>query len=245
MGAIESLVRMKSLRGTIRCLSGLHIGTGRDNAEIGGMDLPVIRNPVTSEPIIPGSSLKGKLRSLLEWHFGKLEPDGRPWGWGGAGPYDQGDPILCIFGTTAKGWQGGPTRLLVRDAWLDPAWVAQVTARGLPLTEEKTEVVIDRIKGKALDGVGPHTSERVPAGAGFFFEMNYRVFSVDGDGGAGDEARFETVLLGMRLLELDALGGSGSRGYGRVAFESLSLDGEDLQARFAAHDPTVSGVRAA
>lgn len=244
MSTIDRLVRVRTLRGTLRCLSGLHIGTGRDTVEIGGMDLPVVKNPLTAEPLIPGSSLKGKLRSLLEWHFGKLEPSGRPWGWGDAGRYADDDPILCVFGGIATDWQGGPTRLLVRDASLDPDWARSVTDRGLPLTEEKTEVTIDRIRGKALDG-GLHNTERVPASALFRFEMNYRVFSVGGDGGKADEGRFDTVLLGLRLLELDALGGCGSRGYGRVKFEDLTLDGQDAQQRFEALDPAKHAPQAA
>ncbi|HHB12650.1 MAG TPA: type III-A CRISPR-associated RAMP protein Csm3 [Chromatiales bacterium] len=231
MGRIDKLVAVKTLTGIIRCVTGLHIGAGKEAVEIGGMDLPVIRNPVTGEPIIPGSSLKGKVRSLLEWHLGKLEPDGRPWGWGNCAPYPEDDPILIVFGSTHPDWEGGPTRALFRDAELCRDWVEQMHRRGLPFTEEKTEVTIDRIRGKALDG-GLHTTERVPAGARFRFEIQYRVFSVAGDNGAGDEARFDTLLLGLRLLEHDALGGCGSRGYGRVKFEELMLDGTDIQERF-------------
>lgn len=236
MAHIEQLVEVKTLTGTLVCRTGLHIGAGKEAVEIGGMDLPVVRNPVTSEPVIPGSSLKGKVRSLLEWHLGKLEPDGRPWGWGNFESYPDDDPILCVFGTTWRGWQGGPSRALFRDATLDPEWVAEVTARGLPLTEEKTEVTIDRIRGKAMDG-GLHTTERVPAGARFRFEINYRVFSVGGDGGAGDRERFEILLTGLKLLEHDALGGCGSRGYGRVKFEDLAVDGESIQQQFEALRP--------
>ncbi len=238
MARIDRLIHTKTLTGTLECLSGLHIGAGKEAVEIGGMDLPVIRDPVTHRPIVPGSSLKGKIRSLLEWHLGSLEPDGRPWGWGGMAPYQDDDPILCVFGTVWSAWEGGPTRLLVRDAALDPQWVAEIDARGLPYTEEKTEVTIDRVRGKALKG-GLHNTERVPAGARFRIEMAYRVFSVDGDGGAGDENRFDTVLTGMKLLESDALGGAGSRGYGRVRFHDLVFDGQIVQERFDAIDVSV------
>ncbi len=231
MSRIDKLVAVKTLTGVIRCVTGLHIGAGKESVEIGGMDLPVILDPVTEEPIIPGSSLKGKVRSLLEWHLGKLEPDGRPWGWGNCAPYPEDDPVLIVFGTTHNGWEGGPTRALFRDARLDESWLQEIRRRGLPYTEAKTEVTIDRIRGK-VGQAGPRTVERVPAGARFRFEIQYRVFSVDGDNGAGDEARFDTLLLGLKLLEHDALGGCGSRGYGRVKFEELMLDGTDIQERF-------------
>ncbi|WP_297499767.1 type III-A CRISPR-associated RAMP protein Csm3, partial [Thermococcus sp.] len=54
------------IRGRIKALTGLHIGSQRDVSEIGGIDNPVIKDPHTGLPYIPGSSLKGKLRSLFE-----------------------------------------------------------------------------------------------------------------------------------------------------------------------------------
>jgi CRISPR-associated protein Csm3 len=234
MANIEKLLERKQLTGRIRLLSGLHIGAGKDSIEIGGLDLPVIKNPVTGEPIIPGSSLKGKLRFLLEWYLNKVEDDGKEWGtsdkWKEQDNREQ-DPVLRLFGTTHKDWKGGPTRLIVRDASLEKEWVQDVTKRGLPLTEEKMEVSINRIQGKARDG-GLHKSERVPAGAHFDFEIVIRIFSVDGDNGSKDGRNIDYVLTAMRLLELDALGGSGSRGYGRILFENLLLNGEPIQERF-------------
>jgi CRISPR-associated protein Csm3 len=157
------------------------------------------------------------------------------------GALDAGDPVLRIFGTPAKReeWGGGPTRLIVRDAALDKAW-RDAALRGGILTEEKTEVVIDRIAGKAHDRVGPRQTERVPAGAGFEVEVVYRLFDWDGDGGKRDHDCLNWLLQGFDLLEQDALGGSGSRGYGRVKFENLTLiapDGTDygLDNRFRGH----------
>jgi len=215
------------ITGTIRLVSGLHIGAGKDTIEIGGIDNPVVKHPHTGQPYIPGSSLKGKLRSLLEWAFDKLRHDGQPWGFDKKDPrqtFDAEDAVLRIFGTPAKreNWQGGPTRLIVRDAPLVESWVLETLERGLPLTEDKTEVLIDRISGKAHDRVGPRQTERVPAGALFTFEMVFRLFDT-GDGGARDKACLNWLLQGLHLLEQDALGGSGSRGYGRVSFEGLSV----------------------
>jgi CRISPR-associated protein Csm3 len=213
--------------GRIELLSGLHIGAGKDTIEIGGIDNAVIKHPHTGHPYIPGSSLKGKLRFLMEWAFGLVRSDGHPWGYDEKDPlqrFEADDPVLRIFGSPAKRekWPYGPTRLVVRDAPLEEDWVRDVLARGLPLAEEKTEVVIDRIAGKAHDRVGPRTMERVPAGARFGAELVFRLFDT-GDGGARDRDCFNWLLAGLSLLEHDALGGSGSRGYGRIAFHDLRV----------------------
>lgn len=224
MSTITERTRV-TVTGHIRLLSGLHVGAGRDAVEIGGVDNPVIKHPHTGEPYIPGSSIKGKLRSLLEWGFGNLRQDGQPWGAQdtaeNAGTPDPADPVLRIFGNALKAWRAGPTRLVLRDAAIDGKWRDEILGDGLPLTEEKTEVVIDRISGKA-GRAGTRQTERVPAGALFDFAMAFRIFDT-GDGGARDVACLNWVLQGLDLLEQDALGGSGSRGYGRIRFENLTL----------------------
>jgi len=230
--------------GRIRLLSGLHIGAGKDSVEIGGTDSPVIKHPHTGQPYIPGSSIKGRVRFLLEWALNKVRQDGKPWGAEGNNrnntnqTFEPDDPILRTFGNALKSedWQGGPTRLIVRDAPLVRSWVDTIVGAGLPLTEEKTEVVIDRIQGKALEGVGPRTIERVPAAAEFEFNFSFRLYSVDNDNAKGDIDCLNWWLAGLGLLEQDALGGSGSRGYGRIRFEHLTLHykGNDypLEERF-------------
>ncbi|KGQ21498.1 type III-A CRISPR-associated RAMP protein Csm3 [Thermus filiformis] len=199
--------------------TGLRIGMSRDQMAIGDLDNPVIRNPLTDEPYIPGSSLKGKLRYLLEWSLG--------------GDYilkakekhvyaspDPNDPVARIFGLapendsqsleTAR--KRGPTRLLVRDAYLtrdSKEELERTIARGGYLTEIKQEVFIPRLGGNA----NPRTTERVPAGARFRVEMAYRVLD------DLDEDYFRKyVLKALQLLELDGLGGHISRGYGQVYF---------------------------
>ncbi|MEJ5234053.1 MAG: type III-A CRISPR-associated RAMP protein Csm3 [Geminicoccaceae bacterium] len=227
------LLGVATLGGRIVALTGLHIGAGKDTVEIGGIDLPVIRHPHTREPYIPGSSLKGKLRFMLEWVFGKVRTDGRAWGFNADSrsgqTLDTDDPILRIFGSSIprKDWEQagkkdpGPTRLVVRDAFLDPAWVKKTVEAGNSLTEEKMEVSIDRIAGKALDR-GLRRTERVVAGAEFLFDLSFRVYDT-GDGGKRDQECLNWLLLGLWLVEQDALGGSGSRGYGRVRFDKLRL----------------------
>ena len=127
-----NLVKIHLLQGKIEVLTGLHIGAGKDAIEIGGVDLPVVKNPYTGEPYIPGSSLKGKMRFLLEWASGRIEKDGKPWEGGGETKSEKLalDPVLRIFGTTHESWKEGPTRLLVRDAYLNSAWRDDVVERG-------------------------------------------------------------------------------------------------------------------
>ena len=107
----------------------------------------------------------------------------------------------------------------MRDAMPHENWVG----KGMALTEEKTEVVIDRIAGKALDRVGARRTERVPPGASFKFEAAFRIYETDGDHGSRDLECLGWLVQGLSLLEQDALGGSGSRGYGRVRFKDLKL----------------------
>ena len=226
MADIKFLGRVR-ITGGIRLLSGLHIGAGKDTIEIGGIDNPVVKHPHSNDPYIPGSSIKGRLRFLLEWAFDRIRADGHPWGARQDkenARTDRDDPVLRIFGAPIDkdAWTGGPTRLIVRDAALDAKWREDAVNRGLPLTEDKTEVVIDRIAGKAHDRVGPRQTERVPAGARFEFEMVFRVYDT-GDRGKRDEECLNWLLAGLSLLEQDALGGSGSRGYGRIRFEDLAV----------------------
>jgi len=212
------LVKIYKISGTITAKSGLRIGAERSEVSIGGIDSPVIRNPLTDEPYIPGSSIKGKMRSLMEWALGKVsaEHDRR----NSAHQCDDVDcPICRVFGSAANQQlpERGPTRLIVRDAYLTEdsreALVRMGQEKGQLYTEAKQEVFIPRLGGDA----NPRTTERVPAGAEFDFELIYKVYDL-GDGGKLDERYFEEVVKrGLELLELDALGGHTSRGYGKVA----------------------------
>lgn len=227
------LDKISKLRGTIELASGLHIGGGNAEMHIGGTDNPVIKNPVTNEPYIPGSSLKGKMRSLMEWHAGVVSvADGKPLGIGHIASLNaeraRGIEILRLFGY-APGGTGddpelvkeiGPTRLAFWDCNLESRWVEEMKENNLLLTETKMENAIDRIKGTAEN---PRNTERVPAGARFDFQLTLKV--IDG------EDLLEPVLRGLKLVELSGLGGSISRGYGKVIFHGLTLDGQPVQER--------------
>ncbi|MFN3134656.1 MAG: type III-A CRISPR-associated RAMP protein Csm3 [Candidatus Kryptonium sp.] len=217
------LVKYKVVTGKIKLLTGLHIGGSSDIIEIGGMDNPVIKHPITNEPYIPGSSLKGKIRSLIELAYGKV---------GGNGEVhkcsDVNCPVCRVFGSSPdKGSEEstlkrGPTRVIFRDAFIDEEYKKEMEKKGLTvydIIEEKTENALNRITAKAT----PRKLERVIPGVEFRFELIYRVFDTE-DGSKTDEKLFEEVILrGLKLLELDCLGGYGSRGSGKVKFENIEI----------------------
>ena len=225
------LTAIQKLTGVLELVSGLHIGSGNTEMHIGGTDNPVIKHPLTLEPYIPGSSIKGKIRSLLEWELGVVSlTEGKPLGFKDIGKLkgaeqDQAKDILRLFGGAPEGSSTsdalvreiGPTRLAFWDCPLDKTWVGDMQNRNLLLTETKTENMIDRIKGVAEH---PRNTERVPAGAKFDFSLTLRIH----DG----ESLLPTLWRGLKLLELTGLGGSGSRGYGKVRFARLELEGRDL-----------------
>jgi CRISPR-associated protein Csm3 len=209
---------IKKIIGKIVVKTGLHIGAGNDRVEIGGMDNPIIRNPLTREPYIPGSSIKGKMRSLLEWKHGKVQASrGKPCDCGKA------DCVICrVFGSANSkpkdpaADKKGPTRLIIRDAFLSQEDV-QKMRDGKPITEDKAENTLNRITAVAT----PRHLERVVPGVSFDFELVYRIIDT-GDNGATDESNFEKVVKeGLRLLQNDYLGGGGTRGNGRIEFTAL------------------------
>ncbi len=238
------LVKTYTITGIIETVTGLHIGAGKEAIEIGGIDNPVIKHPHTGEPYIPGSSLKGKVRSLLEWALHRIDAQGNVWGSDNKKelPDAENDEVLRIFGTTHQGWKGGQTRVAVRDCPLTEPCRRAIHERGLSFTEEKMEVSINRIEGKAAS-MGPRTTERVPAGLEFDLEIQFRVLDT-GDGGRRDLECLNRLIEGLKMLEKDALGGSGSRGYGKVRFRNLAVDGKSIQEKFdaiSAIDPQKPG----
>lgn len=213
------LIRIKTIKGKIKVETGLHIGAGNDAIEIGGMDNPIIRDPMTNLPYIPGSSLKGKMRSLLEWKLGKI----------GAGePKNNGEPCKCgkedcpvcrVYGAAIsksaeeQAPKRGPTRIIVRDALLSDEFKEKIDV----IVEEKSENSINRITAKA----NPRPIERVVPGVTFDFEIAYRIIDME-DKGEKDEALFQTAVVDvLRMLENDYLGGGGSRGNGKIKFIDL------------------------
>ncbi|OYD13895.1 type III-A CRISPR-associated RAMP protein Csm3 [candidate division WOR-3 bacterium JGI_Cruoil_03_44_89] len=208
------------ISGKIKCETGLHIGGMVEGYEIGGMDNPIIKDPVTGYPYIPGSSLRGKMRSLLEWAKGKVEVDKVhhcP---------DSDCPVCRSFGAPAEDERKiGPTRLIVRDACPTEETRESLDnlqkEKGLPKAEWKTENVINRITSAAT----PREIERVPKDSEFEFELVYGIYDVDGEKNNKDIKHLKYVFEALRLLEDSALGGSGSRGSGQI---KIFLQGDPI-----------------
>lgn len=252
--------------------TGLHIGGGGENLDIGGLDKPVIRDPLTRQPYLPGSSIKGKLRSILERLLRR--PLNRP---GGSGTYryesdDLADgfsevdgqfirfegartcPLSRVFGSTGTNcWvpvtvvtserlersgnasrtiegvecqkvkgRNAPARLIVRDCHLDPVSAEKLRKidTGLYMTEWKFENGMDRITAAA----NPRQLERVPAGSEFKFEL---VYTVEDASQAVEDLK--NIAIAVAILEDDALGGHGSRGYGKVRFQNFQFSYRNVE----------------
>lgn len=202
------------LKGRIYVKTGLHIGASRDKYEIGGIDSPVIRDPLTKIPYIPGSSLKGKMRMLLEFAEDRVRLNEK----NEAKPCQCGECIVCyIFGTPAEVGEKakkGPTRLTVRDAYPTSDTIAmwENVESELLYTEYKGENSLDRITSAA----NPRFFERVVPKSEFDLEMVYSVYDFEG---IDDVQNLKYVYQTLRLLEHSSLGGHGSRGYGKVVFK--------------------------
>lgn len=193
----------------IQIISGLHIGDSKDSVNIGGCDSPVVKD-VTGRPYIPGSSIKGKLRSLLEAKLNKISTDGRPHGCN-----DAACNICALFGTSSNDakFRG---RLIVRDSFVSPS---QHNRKENDFFEIKAETAIDRTSGKALNGSLRFT-ERVVPGTQLMLEVVLRWLPEDDENRRNQLINLvEDCLL---MLQSDYLGGKGSRGYGKISIEAIA-----------------------
>ena len=192
------------IEGKIEVLTGLHIGTSGDFSAIGAVDNIVIRDTVTNKPMIPGSSLKGKMRYLLARTKYNTSIELK-------NIKEEHESIKRLFGSS------DPivvSRLQFQDSLLAVKNFGKVEF-DLPYTEIKYENTIDRATGVA----NPRQQERVPAGSEFDFKLVYNVEKTD-----EFEEDMKNILLMMEVLEDDYLGGHGTRGYGRIKFKNLKLD---------------------
>lgn len=223
-------MKIVKLTGTVELLSGLHIGGGDDTMKIGGVDNQVIKDANSDRPYIPGSSLKGKMRSLLEWNIGVVNlkrderEEGNPLTSKHIGKWDEKEKrftkfndvtfekkellqnaqnLLKLFGDKEGAF--GITRISVGDCPLSKK------SENMVLSEAKYENVINRQKGTAEH---PRQTERVPAGVEFDFDIRIKIL----DKNDNEKELVDMVKKGFELIEMDYLGGNGSRGYGRVKF---------------------------
>jgi len=220
------------LSGDLHCETGLHIGAGKGSLEIGGADNPVVKDAF-GLPYIPGSSLRGKIRSLLENAWGLTTPAELVYLSKRRGQEvrihqsDRADDEICLLfgrspgrverveGEAVETRSASPARLTIYDSPLDQDSITAQMRENLDdeITEVKSENAVDRITSQA----NPRTLERVPAGARFRVRLVVDILCEE------DKVLPAKVLEGLRLLEDDALGGGGSRGSGRVRFSNLKM----------------------
>lgn len=196
------------ITGEIEVVSGLHIGASDAFAAIGASDSPVIRDVYSDFPMIPGSSLKGKIRSLLSKAYPNPNVIEKT-------ADDDSENILRLFGCAKKDKLKN-SRLIFSDMVMDKDNWEKLKKLGLQSqTEAKFENTISRMTSEA----NPRQIERVVRGATFPLQLIYNVENED-------EIIEDITLLkeGMTLLSYDYLGGSGSRGYGKVKFSGVAAD---------------------
>lgn len=224
------------LSGRIVCLTGLHIGGSTTGMEIGGVDNPVIKDPVTDEPFIPGSSLRGKMRSLTEWRLGLIEIHGKHKGYQayaceelkqpcpekGSSAYQKWQNALAVarlYGAASDDnsvrTKAGPSRLIVRDVFLTETSKKdlQKTLGQGTFTEVKTENSLDRVTSEA----NPRPFERVPAKSEFGLSLILDAYETS------DAQLILHLLTALSMLEHSSLGGGGSRGSGQVEFRDIQI----------------------
>ena len=202
--------------GTLTVETGLHIGAGSDFAPIGAVDSTFVRDTLTHVPTIPGSSLKGKMRTLLAkksatgYILHSIDQDN--------------DVIARLFGMAGKN-KVQPARLQFYDLFMteDSKELFSQLDTDTYMGEIKAENVINRLSGAA----NPRFIERVPAGAQFAFKL---VYNLETDDPQELQEDLKTLKEGLELITYDYLGGHGSRGYGRISFADLTLKGIGMPA---------------
>ncbi|WP_196593206.1 type III-A CRISPR-associated RAMP protein Csm3 [Pectinatus sottacetonis] len=205
---IRTLQAKVCISGDLKILTGMHIGGGGNTSAIGAVDSPIIRDSLTKCPVIPGSSIKGKMRTLLAKLYDKR-------GIGVLGEPDKDDEVVKrLFGSSEP---IQPARLQFFDLSMQEESKESIEKMDtdLYLTEVKFENTINRLTAQA----NPRQIERVPAGAVFSFKLIYNLESM---------AEYEEDIKGLQqailLLEDDYIGSHGSRGYGRIEIDNLQVD---------------------
>ena len=197
------------ITGTINVETGMRIGASDGFSVIGAVDSPVAKDAVSRIPYIPGSSLKGKIRSLVA----KAYSDS------GIAPKfnDQDDKVARLFGAGAgNNNHPKPSRLIFSDMIMEN--IEELKKNGVEDgTEVKEENTINPITAEA----NPRQIERVVRGAKFPMTIIYNAEKEHEEEMLED---IETLALGLKLLSYDYIGGHGSRGYGRVTIDNINAD---------------------
>lgn len=205
MNNIKTILDKIIIKAELRLLTGMHIGKSNDFAPIGAVDSVIITDPITKQPVIPGSTLKGKLRTMLA----KLETEGPS-----LKKHDEDNEIIKrLFG--ASNPEIVESRLQFYDIFLNNAEELKNKEMDLAYTEIKFENTINRITAVA----NPRQLERVPAGAKFDFKLVYNC-----EDASDLEEDIENLARALKMIQLDYIGGSGTRGYGKIAFSDFSVE---------------------
>ncbi len=239
------------IKSKLRVITGLHIGGSDDTMKIGGIDSSVVKREIyanpdgtinyngtgkkITEPYIPGSSLKGKVRSLLEHSFGLIREQKQLLGDKAGKPVDsnfanklngmlqkKANLIITLFGESAGSGDTKNTKItraIFRDCFLTKESRKLYLEGKIALSEEKAENTINRVSVTA----NPRFMERVPAGVEFYFEVILREFDED-----KNLPLAKTLELGLKLLENDALGGGGSRGNGKIELDIYQKEDRNI-----------------
>lgn len=184
----------------------MHIGGSSAFSAIGAVDSPVIKDVRNGKPMVPGSSLKGKIRTLLAKKYNEAVVN----------PDNDAECIRRVFGSAKKDKDNKihASKIIVSDMFLMNE--DEIRNRGI---ESFTEVKFENSINRATAVANPRQIERAIKGLQFGIDMIYEV-----ENGKEDEVIDDIKLLaeGMKMLEYDYLGGSGSRGYGKVQFFDMT-----------------------
>ncbi|MDO4921636.1 MAG: type III-A CRISPR-associated RAMP protein Csm3 [Phascolarctobacterium sp.] len=208
-GTQKALAGKLFIKAILKVETGMHIGGGNDYAPIGAVDSPFVRDTLTRAPIIPGSTMKGKLRTLLAkstcqgYVLHKVDEDN--------------EIIKRLFGSSGKN-MACPARLQFFDMFITKS-TEELFGKNLDTDTYIGEVKFENTINRASGIANPRHIERVPAGVKFDFKLVYNIEAI-----AEIDADIKTLAQGLRLLEADYLGGHGSRGYGRVSFADFSIE---------------------
>ena len=199
------------ISGIIEVCTGMHIGGSSQFSAIGAVDVPIVTDSFKKLPMIPGSSFKGKLRSLLAQKYNPEENDSKDKII--TTPGQDCNRILRLFGAGASNENLYKARLIFSDMFIENE--SDLRNMDINVTEIKFENTINRLTGMS----NPRQIERVVRGSEFGLRLIYNVVSEN-----EIEKDFETLADGFKLIQYDYLGGHGSRGYGKIKIKSLSLN---------------------
>lgn len=200
------------ISGVLDVVTGLHIGGSDVFAPIGAVDSPVIKDALSGLPMIPGSSLKGKLRTLLAKRYNQTLNQK---------PENDDERLQRLFGSSKKDQIRARAGKVIFSDMLLNNWQALQRMGAESKTEIKFENTIDRLTSEA----NPRQIERVIRGSEFLLDIIYEAY-----GEVAEQVEeqmvedFEVLAEGFRLLQYDYLGGSGTRGYGKVRFRGLKAE---------------------